>query len=160
MPKLMVRELGRSGRLARCRYRALVGSCPRLLVLSESSPAQLMVGARLVVAVVVLDVDIEGLLVVRPGLLVLSEFLRHDAQLMVGARLAVAVVVLDVDIESLLVVRPSLLVLSEFLCDDSQLMVGARLAVAVVVLDVDIEGLLVVRRACSYSLSSCATVPN
>ena len=86
-----------------------------------------MVGACLAVAIAILDFDIERLLVVRPRLLVLSEFLRHDAQLMVGARLAVAIAILDLDIERLLVVRPRLLVLSEFLRHDAQLMVGALL---------------------------------
>ena len=38
-----------------------------------------MVGARLSVAVVVLNLDIERLLVVALGLLILPEFLRHDA---------------------------------------------------------------------------------
>ena len=71
-----------------------------LLVVSKflRHPAQLMIGAGLAIAVVELDFDIEGLLIVRTGLLVVSKFLRHPAQLMVGACLAIAIAVRCVDI--------------------------------------------------------------
>ncbi len=46
-----------------------------------------MVGGGLCVAIVELDLDIEGLLEVRSRLLEVSEFLRDDAQHMVGVGL-------------------------------------------------------------------------
>ena len=82
-----------------------------------------MVGTRLAVAVVVFNLDIEGLLVVRSRLLVLSQRLRHPPQLVVGTRLAVAVVVFNLDIEGLLVVRSRLLVLSQLFYHPPQLVV-------------------------------------
>ena len=68
-----------------------------------------MVGRGLAVAVVVLNVGLQGVLVVLLGLLPLPLLLCHDARLVVGSGLAVGVVVLNEELQGLLVVLLGLL---------------------------------------------------
>ena len=87
----------------------------------------MVVGRGLREAVVELDVDGQGLLVVLLGLLPLPLLLRHTPQVMVGRGLREAVVELDVDGQGLLVVLLGLLPLPLLLRHPPQLMVGRGL---------------------------------
>ena len=63
----------------------LLGLLPLPLLLGYH--AQLVIGAGLLVAVIVLDIDLQGLLIVLLGLLPLPLFLGYYAQVVVGAGL-------------------------------------------------------------------------
>ena len=85
-----------------------------------------MVGSGLLVAVVELDVDLEGLLVVGFGLLPLALLLGDHAEVVVGSGLAVAVVELDVDLEGLLEMAFGLLPLPLALGDRAEVVIRHR----------------------------------
>ena len=104
----------------------------------------MVIGAGLAVAVIELDIDGQGLLVVLLRLPPLPLLLRHHAQVVIGAGLAVAVIELDLDGQGLLVVLLRLPPLPLLLRHHAQVVIGAGLAVAVIELDLDGQGLLVV----------------